>query len=247
MSYKEYIQQSLQAYTSDYIINVVNEIDFNYNPKPNEILVVIKELAGSVVGNVKFMPIQFNIFTGANEVNNTKEILKSFVNDYSNTHTNIGLDYYKQDYSTPIDMNNFLQVGDSYRAELLITGTLMIAGNISDIRKVKINNKEVNHTSVTVTYSTSPNPAKYSNENLQRVMIANANVQITIVAYANISPFNTLISLLKTGQKSPNDTFTVDLEYTDDTIEHYNCRIISFNDNYDITNPAIRSVVFAVC
>lgn len=247
MSYKEYIQQSLQAYTSDYIINVVNEIDFNYNPKPNEILVVIKELAGSVVGNVKFMPIQLNIFTGANEVNKTKEIFKKFVNDYSNTHTNIGLDYYKQDYSTPIDMSNFLQIGDSYRAELLITGTLMVAGNICDVRKVKINNKEVNYTNVTITYSTSPNPAKYSNENLQRVMIANANVQITIVAYANISPFNTLISLLKTGQKSPNDTFTVDLEYTDDTIEHYNCRIISFNDNYDITNPAIRSVVFAVC
>lgn len=247
MSYKDYIKTCLQTFTNKYIINVVDEVDFNYNPQDNEILVVIKTLSGSVVGNVKFMPIQFNVFSASGEVNDTKAILTKFVETYSNTHTMLGLDYYKQDYNTPIDMNNFMQVGATERAEFLITGTLMVAGNISDVQQVYINNTPINYLNLSFTYSTTPNPAKTPNDNLQSIYIANANLQMTITAYANIDLLNTLISLHKKGVKSPNDIYNIKLEYTDSREEEYKCRITSFNDSYDITNAPTRSVVFFVC
>lgn len=247
MSYKKYIENALQELTEKHKITAVDEVDFNYNPDDTEILVVIKQLSGSVTGNVKAVPVQFNIFTSADEVNETMAIFDLFVARYSNTHTMIGLDYYKQDYFTPIDMNNFLQIGISQRAELLITGSLVITNSISDIKSVKVNNKEINYTNVNFTYSTNTNSAKKSGQNLQSTLIENANLLITVTAHVNIDPFNTMISLHKLGQKSPNDIYTLEFEYTDDTTQEYKCVIYSFNDNYDISNPPVRNVVFTLC
>lgn len=246
MNYKDYIKNAIQELTDDYVINVVDEVNFNYNPDDKEILVVIKQLSGSVTGNVRANPIQFNIFTSADEVNDTMEIFNNFVAKYSNTHTMLGLDYYKQDYFTPIDMNNFMQVGNTQRAEILITGSLVITNSISDIKSVKINNKEINYTNVNFTYSTSVNTSKPSGKKLQQTMIENANLLITIVSYANIDAFNTMISLHKLGIKGPNDIYTLQFEYTDDTTQEYKCIIYSFNENYDISNPPLRNVVFAL-
>lgn len=247
MNYKEYIKKSLQELTNEYKINVVDEINVNYNPEDKEILVVIKQLSGSVTGNVRANPVQFNIFTSSGEVNKTMDIFNNFVSQYSNTHTMIGLDYYKQDYFTPIAMNNFLQVGDTQRTEILITGSLVITNSISDIKSVKINNKEVNYTNINFTYSTSVNTAKRSGEHLQRTLAENANLLITITSYVNIDAYNTMISLHKTGQKRSNDKYKISFEYTDDTKQEYDCIIYSFNENFDITNPPIRNVVFALC
>lgn len=247
MSYKDYIQKALQELTDKYTIKVVEEIDFNYNPTDKEILVVIKELSGSIVGDVKFAPIQFNVFSTANEVNDTFAILETFVANYSNSHTMLGLDYVKQDYNTPVVMNNFLQIGHSKRTELFIAGTLLVTRNISDITRVLINGKEINYTSISIAYSTQPNTAKTTKDNLQKVMLAEANVQISLSSFSQISPFNTMLSLLRQGKKGLNDTYTLKLEYTDGTEEEYTCRILSYNGNHDRTNPATRSVVFVAC
>lgn len=245
--YNEYIQKSLQELTEKYKINVVEELNFNYNPEDNEIVVVIKKLTGSIVGDVKFIPLQFNIYSAANEVNDTLDIFDLFVSKYSNSHAMIGLDYIKQDYSTPIDGNNFLQVGHSKRTEIFMGGTLLVTQNISDVSKVTINGKEINYTNVVFAYSTQPNATKTTKDNLQKIMVADANVQITLTAYSQISPFNTMLSLLRQGKKSPNDTYTLKFEYNDGTEEEYVCRILSYNGNHDRTNPATRSVVFVVC
>lgn len=244
MSYKQYIENALQELTKKYKIKVVEEINFNYNPEDNEILVVIKELTGSIIGDVKFMPIQFNVFSAANEVNGTFDLLENFVANYSNSHTMIGLDYVKQDYSTPVVANNFLQIGHSKRTELFVSGTLLVTKNISDVTKVYINGKEINYTSVIFTYGTQPNTAKTTEENLQRVMFAEANLQITLSTFAQISPFNTMLSLLRQGKKGLNDTYRLKFEFTDGTEEEYICRISSYNSNHDRTNPATRTVVF---
>lgn len=247
MNYKDYIKNAIQELTDIYKINVDDEINFNYNPKDNEIMVIIKHLTGSVIGDVKFIPIQFNVFSAADEVNDTMAILEMFVAKYSNSHTILGLDYIKQDYSTPVDANNFLQIGHSKRAEIFMSGTLLVTQNISDITKVFINGQEINYTSVVFAYSSQPNATKTTKDNLQKVMIADANVQITISSYSQISPFNTMLSLLRQGKKGLNDAYTLKFEYNDGTEEQYVCRILSYNGNHDRTNPATRSVVFVVC
>ena len=245
MKYIDYVRETLQSYTDRYNIVVVEEIDNNYNPKDNDIIVVYKKLAGAVNGNVRFMPIQFEVYSANNEVNDTMEIFNRFVDEKSNTSFVLGLDYMKQDYNTPVDMTNFLEVGSGFRAYIYVSGTLMITSNISDVKGIKINGKEINYTNVAITYVAQATQSKKSGDNLQTSMLSNANLQITITGFCNADVFNSQLSLIRQGVLSPNTEFSVELTFTDnDFIETYNCRVINYTKQYDITNPPTKVVVF---
>lgn len=247
MNYKEYLEATLQSYTTDYVIKVFDEVNYNYDPNKNEIVVIIKKLSGSVIGNVEFKPIQLEVFGAENETNITMNILESFVRDWSNTNIHIGLDYYKQDYSTPIDADNFNQINSGYRSRFIITGTLMITNSISDIDKVYINGREMNNTTVNFSYTTNTNAKRESGDYLQTALIENASVIISITMFKNADIFNEELSLLKTNRKSPNDAYTLKFVYTDnDREEVYKCVIDSLNETHDRTNPPTRTIVFRI-
>jgi hypothetical protein len=247
MNYKEYIETTLQSYTTDYVIRVYDEVNHNYNPKNNEIVVIIKKLSGSVIGNVKFYPVQFEVYGSNNETNDTMNILTKFVEDYSNTNFMIGLDYYKQDYSTPIDATNFNAIGEGYRSRFIITGTLMITNSISDVDKVYINNREMNNTAVNFSYSTNSIARKTSGDHLQKNIIENGGLLISVTMFKNADVLNEDLSLLKLNKKSLNDTYNLKFIYTDNNREEeYKCNIQSFNENHDRTNPPTRTIVFSL-
>lgn len=247
MNYKEYIETTLQSYTTDYIIKVYDEINHNYNPKDNEIVVIIKKLSGSVIDNVKFYPVQFEVYGIENDTNTTMQILSKFVDDYSNTNFMLGLDYYKQDYSTPIDAGNFNPIGKGYRSHFIITGTLMIASSMSDVEKVYINGRELSNTSIAFGYSTNPMTRKQSGDHLQKSIIENGGLLITLTSFKNADVFNGDLSLIKLNKKSLNDIYTLKFVYTDNAREEvYKCVIQSFTENHDRTNPPTRSIVFTL-
>ena len=245
MKYIDYIKETLQSYTDKYNIVVVEEIDNNYNPQDNDILVVYKKLAGAVNGNVKFMPIQFEIYSANNDVNDTMYLFEKFVDEKSNTSFVLGLDHMKQDYNTPVDMTNFLEVGSGFRAYIYVSGTLMITSNISDVKEVRIDGKPINYTNVSIAYTAQPSTSKKSGENLQNTMLSNANLQIIISGFCNADVFNQQLSLMRQGILSPNTEFNLKLTFTDNDVEeYYTCRVLNYNKQYDITNPPIKSVVF---
>ena len=247
MSYKEYIQDKLQHLTDDYTIKCYDEADFHYEPADNEIVVVIKHLSGSIIGNVEFTPIQLEVYSAKNEVNYTREILYEFVKTYSNTNFNLGLDYYKQDYNTPIDATNFDEIEDGFRTHFIIAGSLMVTSSISDIVKVYINGNEMNNTNVIFSYSTDAgnNAKKVSGQRLQKSMVGNANLSITITMFNNADLLNADLSMLRLGQKGVNTKYHLKFVFNDnDRVEEYDCVIDSFNENHDRTNPPTRSIVF---
>lgn len=247
MDYIKYIQETLQGYTEKYKIRVVEEIDYNYNPEDNEIIVLYRKLAGAVNGNVRFMPIQFDIYSANNEVNETMDIFNRFVDEKSNTSMTLGIDHYKQDYNTPVDLANFMEVGDGFRSVLYVAGTLMITSSVSDIKEVRIDGKLINYTNAVITYSAQPTQSKKSGERLQRTMLSNANVQITITGFCNADVFNSQLSLIRQGLLSPNTEFNLSLTFTDnDAVEAYKCVVMNYSKQYDITNPPTKVVVFTL-
>lgn len=247
MNYKEYIETRLQSYTTDYVIKVYDEINHNYNPKDNEIVVIIKKLSGSVIDNVKFYPVQFEVFGMNNETNDTMEILSRFVDENSNTNFMLGMDYYKQDYSTPIDAGNFNPIGSGYRSHFIITGTLMITTSISDIDRVYINGREMSNTSVSFGYNTNPMSRRNSGDNLQKSVIENGSLLITMTTFKNNDVLNGDLSLIKMNKKSLNTVYTLRFVYTDAQREEiYKCVIQSFSESHDRTNPPTRTVVFTL-
>lgn len=247
MNYKEYLETALQSYTNDYVIKVYDEANYNYNPKDNEIVVIVKKLSGSVIGNVKFYPVQFEVYGAKNETNTTMNVLTRFVEDYSNTNFLLGLDYYKQDYSTPIDATNFNAIGDGFRSQFIITGTIMITNSISDVDKVYINGREMNNTTIAFGYATNPISRRNSGDNLQQTVIENGGLLITITTFKNADILNESLSLIKLNKKKLNDIYTLKFIYTDnEREEEYKCVIESFTENHDRTNPPTRTIVFAI-
>lgn len=244
--FTSYLQEKLQELT-DYKVKVVEEVDFNYNPDKNEMLVVLKEMSGFVNRNITFKPFQLSVFTTDNEINYTKNVLDSFTKLYSNTSVVIGTNYCKQDYSTSIDMSNFLGVNEGFRGMLAITGSLLITESISDITSIYIDGKEINYRTISLTYSGGLNSQKLNSSNLVKSMIEAPSLTITINMYDNNDTFNSFVSMLRQGLRSPNDVYNVALYFTDNgRSERYICRIQSIVDNYDLSNPPTKTVSFVL-
>jgi hypothetical protein len=243
VDYKDYIRERLQELTDTKII-VVNEVDFNFTSDDNAITVVIKNNGGAVNGNVKFMPIQFDIYSSL-DVQETLAVFNEFVNRYSNTYMNLGLDFYKQDYNTPVVATNFLDVGTT-KSYIYITGTLLITTDISDVKEIWIDNKLINHLQCDVIYSASFNPAKASGEDFVETLLESASLTINMRMFCQNDVFSQQLKLIRRGELSPNHEFLIKLVYNDATEEVHRMKVTAFSDTHDVTNAPIRVVNFSL-
>ena len=239
VSYKDYIRDRLQELTETKII-VVNEVDFNFTSDDDAITVVIKNLPGTVNGNVKFMPVQFDIYSSL-DVQETKDIFDKFVYTYSNSYMNLGLDFYKQDYNTPAVSTNFLQIGTT-KSYLYVTGTLLITTDVSDVKEVWIDNKLINHLQCDVIYSASFNPAKASGEDFVETELDSVSLTMVLRMFCQNDVFSQQLKLIRRKQLSPNHEFHVKLVYNDGDEEIHKMKAISYTDTHDVTNAPIRVV-----
>lgn len=239
VTYKDYIRERLQELTDTKII-VVNEVDFNFTTDDNAITIVIKNNGGAVNGNVKFMPVQFDIYSSL-DVQETLSVFNEFVNRYSNTYMNLGLDFYKQDYNTPVVATNFLDVGTT-KSYIYITGTLLITTDISDVKEVWIDNKLINHLQCEVIYSASLNPSKVSGEDFIETMVESASLIVNLRMFCQRDVFSQQLKMIRRKQLSPNHRFQVKLVYNDGDEETHMMKAQTFNDTHDVTNAPIRVV-----
>lgn len=239
MEYKDYIKEKLQELT-DIGIVVVNEVDFNFTPSDDIITVVIKNQGGSVNGNVKFIPVQFDIYSSI-DVQKTLGVFNEFVNQYSNTHMNLGLDFYKQDYNTPVVATNFLEIGTT-KSYIYITGTLLITTDISDVKEIYIDGKLINHLQCDIVYSASLNPSKASGQDFIQTELESATLTISVRMFCQNDVFSQQLKLIRRNHLSPNHKFSVRLVYNNGDEETNMMKIQTFSDSHDITNAPIRVV-----
>ena len=243
VTYRDYIRERVQELTETKII-VVNEVDFNFTTDDDAITIVIKNNGGAVNGNVKFMPIQFDIYSSL-DVQETLEVFNEFVENYSNTYMNLGLDFYKQDYNTPVVATNFLDIGTT-KSYIYITGTLLITTDISDVKEVWIDNRLINHLQCNVIYSASLNPSKVSGEDFITTMAESATLSISIRMFCQNDVFSQQLKLIRKKLLSPNHTFQVKLVYNDGDEEIHQMKVQTFNDTHDVTNAPIRVISLAL-
>lgn len=239
VSYKDYIRERLQEFTDMKII-VVNEVDFNFTTDDDTITLVIRNLPGSVNGNVKFMPVQFDIYS-SKDVQETLDIFNKFVNAYSNTYMNLGLDFYKQDYNTPVVSTNFLEIG-TIKSYIYITGTLLITTDISDVKEVWIDGLLLNHLQCDIIYSASLNPSKESGKDFIETELESATLGISIRMFCQTDVFSQQLKLIRRKQISPNHKFKVTLVFNDGDEEVHYMKVQTFSDTHDVTNAPIRVV-----
>lgn len=197
-------------------MKITEELNYKYNGVGT--LCIIKYLQGSNYRESIIQPIQLAIYT--DDVPSTKAILDTFTKTYTNTPYTDGLEYINQIYSTPMVLSNFNQVGTNYISQFIVSVTLIISSNISDVKQVYIDGELYETTLRNVSYVAGPdsqrkNSATYLNETL----IQNGLLRMSFNLISKSDALGTKLRGIRQGTISINTPFTVKMVYTDNGIE----------------------------
>lgn len=131
---------------------------------PNSIYIVIKYLSSSIEYYAETMPIQLLILSEQNSLNNAKMLMNKFTNDYNWNVISNGTIYVKQQYNSPVVLNNYVEVAYGYRSVLYVTGTLFVMENLVDVKNLTVDGVSVTPLSFNIAYSMSTNTQQLANK-----------------------------------------------------------------------------------
>lgn len=136
-NYENYLKRQLTILARDYNVNVEIATEQMFakikDPVPNTIYVVIKYLSTSIAFNSTVRPIQILVVSEGNQMANAKAIFDTFANDFNWQMVIDGQTYVKQQYSNPVVLSNFNDIGYDFRSVLYMSGTLIQMDNVVDI------------------------------------------------------------------------------------------------------------------
>jgi hypothetical protein len=220
---------------------ITEELSYEYSGEG--ILIIIKYLTGSNYRESTVQPIQLAVYT--DDVPTTRTLLDTFAKTYNNTPYNDGLDYIQQIYSTPLVLSTFQPTGINYTSQIIVSGTLIISSNVSDIKSVSIDGVVYETTSRILTYVAAPNNKRDSTTKLNRTRISYASLKFNCTLINKSNVLNTKIRNLRTEVLPIDTTFTIVLTFTDnDATETYEMRLDSHTLNSENQILPILSLSF---
>ena len=200
-------------------IHVSEEQNFAKMDKltPDSIYIVIKYLSSSIEFYTETMPIQILVLSEQNSLDKTKMILEKFTEQNNWQVIEEGTSYIKQQYNSPVVLNNYVEVGHGYRSVLYVTGTLYIMENIVDVKNVKIDGhgpyKVLNFN---ISYSMSTNTQQLPNKKIATSVKTVSTFALTMsIPMVHPDPdreykdlVDRVIDIMK-GEENGNDEFTI--------------------------------------
>lgn len=207
---------------------ITEELSYQYDGEG--ILIIIKYLSGNNYRESTVQPIQLAVYT--NDVPTTRTLLDTFAKTYNNTPYTDGLDYIQQIYSTPLVLTTFQPTGVNYTSQLIVSGTLIISSNVSDINSVSIDGVVYETTSRIITYVAMPNSKRDSTKTLNQSRMSYASLKFNCTLINKSNVLNTKIRNIRTGALAIDTPFTIVLTFTDnDVTETYSMRLDSHTVN----------------
>lgn len=236
MNYRDYIASILTW-------AVVTE-ELNYRGEASDKLVIIKDLPGSNYRDAIVKPIQLEIET--DDVATTKALMETFASTYNNTDFTDGLSYVKQYYNTPMILTNFNISGNGFTSKIIVSGTLIISENISDIKSVMVDGEYVETQGRTLSYTTVPdNQATDMNGFLNETQIRNGMLQLNVNLISKATSVTHKIRRIIKGELAVNTTFAIKITFTDnDDVMSLNMKLGSHTINSNNQALPIGAISF---
>lgn len=158
----------------------------------NNVFFVIKFELGTLFYGSTIAPISINAISEENGFLATKKILEHYATAWNLEAPLISVDnfsYIQQAYTSPKIMQNFINVGSTYRSSLIIQGTFVFAENISDLKLFLINDEIVEALGFQMNFSTSTHPiAFYGHEAVKTIN----EFSTTTISFATMSKTSVL-------------------------------------------------------
>lgn len=134
---------------------------------PDSIYIVIKYLSSSIEYYAETMPIQILVLSEQNSMEKAQMLMSKFTETYNWNIIEENNTYIKQQYNSPVVLNNYVEVGYGYRSVLYVTGTLFIMENLVDVKDVYVDGYgPYKPLSFNIAYSMSVNTQQLPNKYL---------------------------------------------------------------------------------
>lgn len=220
--------------------------ELNLNWDGNSTIVILKANTGTEFINAKVIPFQIIVLT--DDVPASLATLNTFIGLQHEKFFINNFNFYKQYYYTPVVPTVAISTGNTLTSQIIVTGMLTEASDISDIRKVEITYGQTTD----VIYSTVRNFA-YTTEGDSQIIIndnvdllAKRNNRAGIVSFtlsflAQGNNFCNKLRQLRLGTLDPNATFTLKFNFTDSNTpgtyaaegydETYTCKVVNYSYN----------------
>ena len=261
MNYREWLEKTLSEMVKEKNENINLKVyefsDARFNGNDNDCVVVINGLGGSTDSDdVEVVPVQLTIFTGTmNSVNEDGDtaydivfdVLKEFCKKYNRQSMILNdFDYYKQNYNQPYPINPLENDNASFRMTFVISGSLTISRNISDINKIFINGQEIAFLKASLSYATNLTASKKISQFLTRNAVQTSSLSLQIETYNRNNILGNIMRSLRTEKMKPNQPLTCTLEFNDGIKEEYQFVISQNVITSDKINPSGSSYLLAL-
>ena len=204
----------------------------NYNMSGDKNSIIIKKSSGVNTKSGKVVPIEWRMYTS--DINSLRETLEKFTKQNNTKQTLIDDKYLQEFYNTDFVSNTFNQIGINYTHEVIMTGTLIISSDISDIVTIKVNGYEIETLTRNLIYSTQQESQKVGNNYLNEteVLRGNLTLNLTLVNKTN-NYISTILRSLRQGLMPVNTKFDIEVIFVDGSTEKYKMSVISSSLNSD--------------
>lgn len=133
--------------------------------EPDNIYVVIRYLSSDIEYYAETLPIQILVMSEQNSLEKAQAIMNKFSNDNNWQLIIENGTHIKQQYNSPVVLNNYVEVGYGYRSVLYVTGTLYIMENVVDVTNVMIDGYgPYKPLSFNISYTMSTNTQQLANK-----------------------------------------------------------------------------------
>ena len=223
--YESYLLDKLNLIKQDLNldINIFTAVEQNFarmeELNPNDIFITIKYLSSNIQYYAETMPIQILVLSEENSLDKVRMLFNKFTNDYNwNVITPTGTNLYiKQQYNSPVVLNNYVEVGHGYRSVLYVTATLYIMENVADVKSVTIDGESITPLSFNISYSMSTNTQQLADVYIASSVKTVSTFAITImIPMINNGLINKVLNILNEFddtlnniEYNGNNTFTI--------------------------------------
>ena len=219
-NFKDYLYEKLDELTAS-SIEVVDELDFKLN---TDIKVIIKYLTGTIYKGTRIQPIQLYVLN--DNLEEAKMLLETFTETYSQSREKIDFNYFKQVYTTPVVLDNFMQIKNRQMSALYISGTLTILEGVVDINKVTIDDEELNVIDTQEHYIVQATTKKVATEELSYNKKQTATYSLQLSIKNDRSVFCNKLKRIRHGLLEGNNKFKVDIYYDDEDLPITNNMVV---------------------
>lgn len=258
MNYKEWLQKTLgdmlKARDSRINLQVYEHSNAKFTGGVYDCSIVINDLGGTTDNNdISVLPVQLMCLScgqldeDGNE-NTTYDIFYDVLKEFCQTYNRQSMilndfDYYRMTYVLPLPINPLEADSATFRMNFVVSGTLTISRNISDINKIYINNQEIPFLTARLAYATSLSASKVMNQNLVRYRISESTLRLQLEMYNRNNVIGNIFKAIRQENKTANTRVVCKVVFSDTTEEVYNCIISEGVISSDKTNPSSASYV----